>query len=84
MWGDPSTNMTPDSLSYNQYIMTIKSQVNFAKTIHDMLIEGSKRITQSDLGMSSMSAVAPSTAPTQNTSVVLVIGLICKIIKTIK
>ena len=67
---DPSTNMTPDSMSYTQYLMTIKSQVNFAKTIHDMLVEGSKRITQSDVGLSSMNAVIPSTASTPNTSVV--------------
>ena len=67
---DPSTNLTPDSMSYNQYLMTIKSQVNFAKTIHDMLIDGSKRITQSDTGLSSMNAVIPSSAQTPNTCIV--------------
>ena len=37
-----------DSISYNQYLMTIKSQVNYAKSVHDMLVAGAKCIGNSD------------------------------------
>ncbi|CAG2169252.1 unnamed protein product [Oppiella nova] len=60
---ETNPNMTPDSMSYNQYLMTIKGQVNFAKSIHDMLVEGSKRITQPDLPIN---PTMSSTAPTPN------------------
>jgi len=60
---ETNPNMPTDSLSYNQYLMTIKGQVNFAKTIHDMLVEGSKRITQTDLPIN---PIISATTPTQN------------------
>jgi len=65
---DPNSNIGDNSISYNQYLITIKSQVNFAKTVHDMLIEGAKRINQMDLPLN---PVIASTNPTSNTGSVV-------------
>ncbi|XP_054154262.1 mediator of RNA polymerase II transcription subunit 29-like [Oppia nitens] len=63
---DVNTAITPDSMSYNQYIMTIKNQVNFAKSVHDMLVDGSKRIAQPDLPITGNPMINPATpAPNQ-------------------
>lgn len=35
-------------LSYIQYLSTIKGQVNFAKSVQEMLSEGARKITQAD------------------------------------
>ena len=42
------TTATDNTISYSQYLNTIKSQINFAKTVHDLLLEGSKRISQNE------------------------------------
>lgn len=42
---DPNQETT---LSYPQYLSVIKKQVNFAKTIYDILSEGAKQIKQSE------------------------------------
>ncbi len=55
--------MGDNQISYNQYLITIKSQVNFAKTVHDMLIEGAKRINQFDLPIN---PIISSTTPASN------------------
>lgn len=33
-------------VTYNQYLTTIKTQINFAKQVQDMLIDGARRITE--------------------------------------
>ncbi|XP_075723657.1 mediator complex subunit intersex [Rhipicephalus microplus] len=42
---DPS-NPQDGTLSYSQYINTIRAQVSFANTVHDVLNEGARRINQ--------------------------------------
>lgn len=46
---DTSAGPTQDgNLTYSQLVSVIKGQVNFVKSLQDMLSEGSRKITQPD------------------------------------
>ncbi|RWS13811.1 mediator of RNA polymerase II transcription subunit 29-like protein [Dinothrombium tinctorium] len=56
----------PDAtISYSQYISTIKSQIHFAKSVQEALIDGAKRITCPE---NTVTAPAINAMPTSGTS----------------
>uniref|UniRef100_A0A0A9WP58 Mediator of RNA polymerase II transcription subunit 29 n=1 Tax=Lygus hesperus TaxID=30085 RepID=A0A0A9WP58_LYGHE len=45
---EPMPNQDMNALTYPQYLSTVRTQVNFAKELHDMLLAAAQNITSSD------------------------------------
>lgn len=45
---DPIANQDMSTLTYTQYLATVRAQVNYAKEIHDMLLTAAQNIASGE------------------------------------